>query len=330
MKNFLPKNITLIGSLVLAVLIITGGLLLSRLGFFSKEIEPIVGTLSVTGRPSFSVDDSDNDGLLDWEEALWSTDPTNSDTDGDGTPDGEEIETKRDPLIAGPNDALSLTLASINTTQADANTLSGTSTKTQQFAQDFLSRYLLLKQSGVQITQDNVDKYIGPLLDGLTVETKGTWSTSDIRITADTSLKALVGYANTTGGIVSAALQTLREVAAVTQKPLDSLSTTERGAIQKKLSTEKERVSGLVLVNVPKSIAQQHLDILNGLYGIFDSLETFISAPTDPLGGLVSLQDYQSFVKIFTTGFNTLGNTFKKNDIIFTPQDGGYIYINAL
>jgi len=50
--------------------------------------------------------DSDNDGLKDWEEKLWGTDPNNPDTDGDGVKDGEELKQGRDPLKPGPDDKL--------------------------------------------------------------------------------------------------------------------------------------------------------------------------------------------------------------------------------
>ena len=39
--------------------------------------------------------DSDNDGVYDWEEALFGTDPHNPDTDGDGISDSEEIAVTR-------------------------------------------------------------------------------------------------------------------------------------------------------------------------------------------------------------------------------------------
>lgn len=50
--------------------------------------------------------DIDKDGLLDYEEVIYGTDPLNPDTDGDGFLDGEEIASKRNPLIPGPNDEL--------------------------------------------------------------------------------------------------------------------------------------------------------------------------------------------------------------------------------
>lgn len=55
---------------------------------------------------SQSQSDIDKDGLLDYEEVIYGTDPLNPDTDGDGFLDGEEIASKRNPLIPGPNDEL--------------------------------------------------------------------------------------------------------------------------------------------------------------------------------------------------------------------------------
>ena len=50
--------------------------------------------------------DSDNDGLRDWEEKIYGTDPRNPDTDGDGYLDGEEVASGYDPTKKAPGDEL--------------------------------------------------------------------------------------------------------------------------------------------------------------------------------------------------------------------------------
>lgn len=50
--------------------------------------------------------DSDDDGLRDWEEELYRTNPLNPDTDGDGYLDGEEVNSGHNPLIMAPGDKL--------------------------------------------------------------------------------------------------------------------------------------------------------------------------------------------------------------------------------
>jgi hypothetical protein len=45
--------------------------------------------------------DTDADGLPDYIENYYGTDPNNPDTDGDGYKDGEEVENGYDPLASG-------------------------------------------------------------------------------------------------------------------------------------------------------------------------------------------------------------------------------------
>lgn len=89
----------------IAALVFMGARLLSK----RKGQEPIVDStqkIAMTEEESATSSfDTDRDGLLDWEEALWGTDPNRPDTDGDGTPDGEEAAQNRDPRKAGPDDA---------------------------------------------------------------------------------------------------------------------------------------------------------------------------------------------------------------------------------
>ncbi|MDP3696661.1 MAG: hypothetical protein Q8R55_01360 [Candidatus Taylorbacteria bacterium] len=62
-------------------------------------------------------DDVDNDGLSNTDESYWNTDFENPDSDGDGFIDGEEVTSRHDPTVAGPNDKMS----DLNITQKAAN-----------------------------------------------------------------------------------------------------------------------------------------------------------------------------------------------------------------
>ncbi len=53
-----------------------------------------------------TVDDFDLDGLKDWEEKIYNTNPINPDTDKDGYLDGEEVAAGYDPTKPAPNDKL--------------------------------------------------------------------------------------------------------------------------------------------------------------------------------------------------------------------------------
>lgn len=68
-----------------------------------KNIKPVSDC-----QPNFNNQnqDSDSDGLKDWEELTWKTDPCIPDTDKDGYLDGEETSAGYNPLLASPGDKL--------------------------------------------------------------------------------------------------------------------------------------------------------------------------------------------------------------------------------
>ncbi len=120
--------------------IFVGVLLVALVGFFvfvpltTKEKKRSAGPPKTKEEAiQLVMRDSDNDGLKDWEEKIYGTDPEKIDTDKDGTPDGEEIKEGRNPLQPGRklpdgawSDILSVALAppeDNNKTQALANEL---------------------------------------------------------------------------------------------------------------------------------------------------------------------------------------------------------------
>lgn len=70
-------------------------------------ISNIGGQISISDlAESENVLDNDSDGLSNWEESIYGTDSNNTDTDGDGYLDGEEVLSGHNPALKGPNDAL--------------------------------------------------------------------------------------------------------------------------------------------------------------------------------------------------------------------------------
>ena len=106
--------------------------------------------------------DADEDNLKDWEEELWTTDPKNPDTDGDGTLDGEEIRLERNPLVANtakeggiPNDLLDSETLKTKTTLGKAEW-----TETDKLSREFFGKYLALKQSGIPFTEEEARRLL--------------------------------------------------------------------------------------------------------------------------------------------------------------------------
>lgn len=109
----MPRRL-IIGLLVVLIVGIVGGTVALILQRLRSDVEPTPTITPGTLRPADSgsqqvanpAGDDDGDGLSNADERLWGSDPRNSDTDGDGFKDGEEVASRHNPTIAGPNDVL--------------------------------------------------------------------------------------------------------------------------------------------------------------------------------------------------------------------------------
>jgi len=101
--EFSIKKLPLITGLVAIVLAI--GLILF-IGAYSKK--DAFSEINIWGAKETTIEsqnkDTDNDGLKDWQEDLYKTDPNNPDTDNDGYLDGEEVNSGHNPLVKAPGD----------------------------------------------------------------------------------------------------------------------------------------------------------------------------------------------------------------------------------
>lgn len=104
--------------ITLAVLLMMAGFLLTRIGLYFKHSVDVAsrvrGESTIGKEENNLLADSDNDGIADYDEASYQTDPFNPDTDGDGFLDGEEIVAGTDPIrsdkkVAGAQSSQSVT-----------------------------------------------------------------------------------------------------------------------------------------------------------------------------------------------------------------------------
>lgn len=111
----------------------------------AKNIDPSKITVSNLMNPVEV--DTDGDGIYDWEEALWGTDPKNPDSNADGIPDSAEITRKKNEL-------------GLTTT-----TETGEATETDAFARDIYTTIAVAAQGGLTEEksaelQNDIAKYI--------------------------------------------------------------------------------------------------------------------------------------------------------------------------
>lgn len=167
--------------------------------------------------------DSDGDGLKDWEEVFYKTDPQKADSDNDGTPDGEEVAKNRNPLKAGPDDKLAIPEEKPDTIKTDkvppAELLAEAAQKnvnlTDYFVQNFLGGEGL---GGIQkllepgMDQKISDEFVAFIQNLSPYEpfTEKSIHDSEIIISSDSSDGSIKNYFNSIAGIYEKYVPDLR------------------------------------------------------------------------------------------------------------------------
>lgn len=103
-RLFSSKKSTVVSLIVFALILASAGF------FYFKRSTPegvAVGKTDTKDSPDL-LKDPDGDGLKNWEEAIWGTDPNNPDSDGDGVRDGDEVSIESDPIVQGRGEGVSL------------------------------------------------------------------------------------------------------------------------------------------------------------------------------------------------------------------------------
>lgn len=94
--------------------------------------------------PNIYEKDTDGDGLADWEEVLWSTDPNNVDTDNNGIHDREEVYGKKDTQ-------------QLAYTEEATNDEKKPITATETVAREILSSYMHTLYTGDDFSETDVE-----------------------------------------------------------------------------------------------------------------------------------------------------------------------------
>ncbi len=242
--------------------------------------------------------DTDQDGVLDWEESLWGTDPTKKET----TP--------------GTTD-----MTAINKLKAEQAESTGATKKTEEKAKptqtDQLSRELFatvasLSQNG-QIDEATIEELSSQLAEKIkNPDTKKIFLISEIKITEDVSAQAIEKYlttidslykANGGGSVTDILKEFLGDGENINTKAISKLTTAA-----KNLSTI---INGMAKMTVPKNLASAHLNLVNTLEKLKENMEDIKLFDTDPIMAMSAIISYGKNIETLEIVTKQLGEAIK-------------------
>lgn len=285
------------------------------------------GSLATNGEQNTSIDtDTDGDGLKDWEEGLWKTDPNKADTDGDGTNDSDEIREGRDPVKAGPDDLLPGT-AELNRIFSNS-----TSTASATLAKELLLRYTAAKQAGVPFDQEIANSIIESSLGSADLQPNiKVYSLSDIKTNRSTGSPAFKTYGNRLASAITlnSPYKVENEYVIVTRaiytdnaKELEKLSPIIKGY--------KQILAAVLTIDVPAAAAPSHLEFVNSISAITTSLESLQKMFDDPARGAAAYVTYTESAKRLTASFLAIKNMLIEQKVSFQQSENGYAVFGAI
>ncbi len=267
-------------------------------------------------------EDTDGDGLKNWEESLYNTDPNDADTDKDGTTDGEEIKLKRNPSVAGPNDKQTLSLIDGIATSTKPITA------TDRFSRELFTKYIEAKQAGKEITPDLQAQIAEDLLSKDYTEDLPTITEADIKISTKEDDELLQSYGNKLATVLSKKRNlNLEQELVILERIMAQGMTEEDKTMLKEILTHYTTIKkGILGLQVPAPFKDSHINIAQGINILGQAIEGILDLSTDPVGSMVKIGRYQDAIDLLNAGQIATRSRFLELNLLFSPTEAGYMF----
>lgn len=273
--------------------------------------------------------DTDNDGLKDWEEALWKSDPRTEDSDKDGILDGAEIAAGRNPTIKGPQDKI--------TAQQQAAIVTKTpevsSTQTGIIARELFANYVELKKSGKNITPEMENQIIQNTLLAAEYGQSGAtlYTTKNIAITNDISTASLKKYANAMGAVFRINNPRVEEnELVIMSRVMVSRSASDLARLDVLITAYKKIVDASLKVTVPQSLVPLHLEFVNSFSMGLDADIQMRKLFDDAASALIGLKQYEEAATNISNTHEKIFNYYADQSILFNENEDGYGFLHMI
>ena len=265
--------------------------------------------------------DSDGDGLKDWEEDLWGTDPNNPDTNKDGLTDLIDIRSGINPLGKGLDDKLAT-----DTLQKKVNpSIESDLSETDKFSRELFAKFVIAQQQngGTATTSD----YAALLYDYIQNAEKGdiiTYKETDLKQTAETD-ESLHTYGNALGKII-------REMSIkYPGSEIEILKTAFKAGGKKEVSDFDKPIArytsirdSALLLTAPVGILSIHTKIVNLLGIMAVSVNSMRYTLSDPVKAMSGMSMYPETADLLIKAFKELSDYLISHNITFDKSEDGY------
>ena len=293
----------IIGTVIIIVAYVSSGGNFSFIGNLWGEKE---GSTAGTQLSAVVRQDTDGDGVPDWEERLWGTNPLKKDTDENGIHDGEEIAKKKEAIqndLPIPED--------------------GTAGASQLSIVDKVTREILSAAFSLDETGNLNSETINNLSQNIAGSFSSGTSTnfyrkSDLNIAEETN-DSLLKYRDDLENVFKLYVELGLGMELGPISELVSSKNVKENAEKILIAAKNYRHVSDVMTktSVPSGLADLHLSFSNGYRAIGNSLDKIANVFEDPIIALQSLSEYGNRDREMAETFKKIETYLKNNGIIF-------------
>ena len=217
-----------------------------------------------------------------------------------------------------------------NNSENTINTLD--QTPTDKVAQNFMAKLLTLGQAGTTITPEIENSIVQEsLAKAIATFNPQKYTPTDLKISNTENTTAIKKYGNNTGAVfVNNVLPNTENEMVIVGRALN----TEDPAVLVKLDpillNYHKILNELLVVSVPKSAGGPHLDLVNSLSLIIETVEAMKTTFTDPITGLTALKNYPENLQNFGDTISNLKTYFIEKGVVFSDTESGALFKNKI
>lgn len=301
LRTYLPSSTFLkpVGiTLLVVIVVVVGGKLLSKQTTAHNKTEEEISLARL------SEQDTDSDGLPDWEEALWGLDPANKDSDNDGILDEKEVRSARTSIE-----------------QFYPQTKDDTPNHTTQLAEQVYTTVASMVASSDSVKERDIARVSSEFGQAfLPVDLPVTFTKSDLKVVPLTE-----SMYRTYNKAISILLQAMEQDGVTTEiASITSLTdTNDRGVsrvLRESVASYAQAVSILKSIPVPEILLKQHLALLNALHNSSAALVVMSNIENDPVLATTGLSQYRVEMEQLILAIESYGVAFAELNNYFASH----------
>ncbi|HEY4513302.1 MAG TPA: hypothetical protein VJH06_02200 [Candidatus Paceibacterota bacterium] len=227
--------------------------------------------------------DTDEDGILDWEEGLWGTDPTKKETT-QGTPDSVTVNKLRAAESGG----------------VDIKDKNGPEeenlTETDKFSRELFSTVAATTQNGA-MNEETAEKISSAIAEHIkNSPPRKIYMVTDFKLTKSDLFKDTKDYADALGEIFKK-YQANYSILDVLQKFIIDENNVDASALLEfnpLIDQTNRLIDGMVKVSVPPSFLSYHVDVVNALERVVENISDIKLYEDDVIVALGGISKYEA------------------------------------